>query len=42
MIQPTFENFEENFLSKKNQVLYKKLPGDLETAVSLMIKLTII
>ena len=40
MIEPKFQNFKNNYLSKKNQILYKRLAGDLETAVSLMIKLT--
>ncbi len=40
MIEPELEEFTTNFLNKKNQVIFKRLAGDLETAVSLMIKLT--
>ena len=40
MLLPNFKDFKSNLESKKNQLVYKRLPADLDTAVSLMIKLT--
>ena len=40
MLLPDFKDFKSNLESKKNQLVYKRLPADLDTAVSLMIKLT--
>ena len=39
MLLPTFKHFKKLFLKNKNQVLYRRLTADLDTAVSLMLKL---
>ena len=40
MLAPTFETFKKEFLRGKNQVVFKRITADLDTAVSLMLKLT--
>jgi hypothetical protein len=40
MLLPNYEDFSINFKKRKNQVVYQRLSADLDTAVSLMIKLT--
>ena len=37
---PNYEDFAIDFKEQKNQVVYQRLSADLDTAVSLMIKLT--
>ena len=40
MILPEYKNFEAAFTKGKNQVIYKRLAADLDTPVSLLLKLT--
>ena len=40
MLLPDFKSFKKKLDSRKNQLVYKRIPADLDTAVSLMIKLT--
>ncbi len=40
MVLPYFDTFETKFEQKENQVVYKRIPADLDTAVSVMLKLT--
>ena len=40
MLLPDYETFKSSFNNGKNQLVYRRLPADLDTAVSLMIKLT--
>ena len=39
-IQPCFDDFAAGYQAGENQVLYTVLPADLDTPVSLMLKLT--
>ena len=39
MITPNYKIFERNYRRQKNQLVFKRLPADLDTAVSLMLKL---
>ena len=39
-ITPDFTNFEKNYETGKNQVIYTRLAADLDTPVSLLLKLT--
>ena len=39
MLLPNYEDFAVNFKEQKNQVVYQRLSADLDTAVSLMLKL---
>ena len=39
MITPNYKIFEQNYRRQKNQLVFKSLPADLDTAVSLMLKL---
>ena len=40
MLFPDYQEFKKTFNKGKNQLVYKRLPADLDTAVSLMLKLT--
>ena len=40
MLLPNYQNFKRVLEKGKNQLVYKRLPADLDTAVSLMLKLT--
>ena len=37
---PSFEEFNKNLVQKRNQVIFTKFSADLDTPVSLMLKLT--
>ena len=39
-IIPSFEDFEEQYENSNNQVLFKRLAADLDTPVSIIMKLT--
>jgi anthranilate synthase component 1 len=38
-LTPEFTNFEKEYKSGRNQVVYSKLTSDLDTPVSIMLKL---
>ena len=40
MILPEYKNFEATFVKGRNQIIYKRLAADLDTPVSLLLKLT--
>ena len=40
MILPEYKDFEATFVKKRNQVIYTRLAADLDTPVSLLLKLT--
>ena len=40
MLLPDYKNFKKKLDEGKNQLIYRRIPADLDTAVSLMIKLT--
>ena len=39
-LTPTYEHFEKNYTNKISQLVYCRLAADLDTPVSLMLKLT--